>query len=175
MPQNKYSAFKREELGHSKKLSDQNKTETHQDKHQILQLHVRYLGRSHRLGSPSAFAACAHTASLGWLHSVPPAFFSCCPWFRPLRSWSFIAILALLSCTGFSGPPWSYSKPATDCLASIILQNHGRKLQGPSVFYFLYLRWLILPSSAASLGSSLAPGPQFATASVCAFLSWFLD
>lgn len=74
MPQNKYSTFKREELGHSKKLSDQNKTETHQDTHQILQLHVRYLGLSHRLGRPSAFDACAHTASPGWFHSEPPAF-----------------------------------------------------------------------------------------------------
>lgn len=74
MPQNKYFTFKREELGHSKKLSDHNKTETHQDKHQILQLHVRYLGFSHRLARPSAFTAGAHTASPGWLHSVPLAF-----------------------------------------------------------------------------------------------------
>lgn len=157
MPQNKYSTFKREELGHSKKLSDQNKTETHQDKHLILQLHVRYLGLSRRLGRPAALAACAHTACPGWLHSVPLAFSAAVHGSTPSNpevSLQFRPYSHILTSQGLLEVTPSLPRIAWP---SVILQNLGRKLQGPSVFCFLYWRWLILPRSAASLGPSLAP------------------
>lgn len=124
MPQNTHSLFKREQLGHSKKLSDQSKTESQQDEHQILQLHIRHLGlvresSSESLGTPSACAAYStHSVPyLGWLHSVPPALFSWCPmvlppptprfhWFR-LHLHSFIQWLLRLKlfqpCHGWLG------------------------------------------------------------------------